>query len=48
MKLLCIKQHISSFEAQFMKKWSNTEAELKISVAYKKKRLSPNHDSEDD
>ena len=37
MKLLCIKQHINSFEAQFMKKWSNTETELKISVAYKKK-----------
>ena len=29
----CIKQHL----AQFMKKLSNTEAELKKSVAYKKK-----------
>ena len=30
----------ATFEAQFMKKLSNTEAELKKSDAYKKKRVS--------
>ena len=29
MMLICIKQHLTTFEAQFMKKLSNTEAELK-------------------
>ena len=29
----------ATFEAQFMKKLSNTEAELKKSVAYKRKRV---------
>ena len=36
MLLICIKQHPSNIEAQFMKKLSNTETELKESVAYKK------------
>ena len=27
--VVCIKQHLSNFEAQFMKKLSNNEAELK-------------------
>ena len=40
MIVICIKQRLTTFEAQFMKKLSNTEAELKKSVAYKKKRLS--------
>ena len=34
--LTCIKQRQATFEAQFMNKLSNTEAELKKSVAYKK------------
>ena len=36
MIVLCIKLHQGTFEAQFMKKLSNVEAELKKSVAYKK------------
>ena len=33
----CNKQYLSNiFEAQFMKTLSNTEAELKICIAYKK------------
>ena len=36
----CINQHPSTSEAQLMKKLSNTEAELKKSVAYKKGRSS--------
>ena len=38
-KVMCInyKQHFATFEVQFIKKLSNTEAELKKSVAYKKK-----------
>ena len=36
MMTVCIKQHLSNIEAQFMKKLSNTEAELKNSVDYKK------------
>ena len=36
MMLVCIKQHQATFQAQFMKKLSNTEAELKKSNAYKK------------
>ena len=36
MMVICIKQHLSNFEAQFMTKLNNTEAELKNSVAYKK------------
>ena len=39
MMLVCIKQHQATFQAQFMKKLSNTEAELKKSDAYKKKRV---------
>ena len=36
--LICIKQHLSNvFEAQFMKKLSNTEAGLKKCVAYKER-----------
>ena len=34
--LICIKQHLSNTEAQFMKKISNTEVELKKAFAYKK------------
>ena len=38
--LLCNKQHLkATFEAQFIEKLRNTEAELKKSVAYKKKRV---------
>ena len=29
MMLICIKQHLTPFEAQFMRTLSNTEAELK-------------------
>ena len=36
---LWIKQYLATFEAQFIKKLSNTEAELKKSVTYKKKRV---------
>ena len=38
--LLCIRQHVSTFEAQSTNKLSNAEAELKKNVAYKKKRLT--------
>ena len=36
---ICIKQHLTNitFGAQFIKKLSNKEAELKKSIAYKKK-----------
>ena len=37
MMLRCIEQHLSNTETQFMKKLSNTEAELKKRVAYRKK-----------
>ena len=33
---ICIKQHLSTFEAQFMKKLTNTEAELKKALVLKK------------
>ena len=36
MMLICIKQHQATFEAQFMKKLSKSEAGLEKSVAYKK------------
>ena len=36
MMLMCIKQCLNNIEAQFMIKLSNTEAEFKKSVAYKK------------
>ena len=39
MMLKFTKQHQATLEAQFMKTSSNTEAELKKSVAYKKKRV---------
>ena len=39
MMVKCIKQYLSNIEAQFMKKLSNTDAELKKSVAYKKQRV---------
>ena len=42
--LVCIKQHLSNIEAQFMVKLSNTEAELKKSVVYKKKHVLENVD----
>ena len=38
LNIKCIKQQHLIFEAQFMKKLSDTEAELKKDVAYKKKR----------
>ena len=34
--VICIKQHLSKFEAQFMKKLSKTEAELKKALLIKK------------
>ena len=34
--LICIKQPLKPFETPFVKKLSNTEAELKKGVAYKK------------
>ena len=40
MMVICIKQHLSKFEAQFLKKISNTEVELKKSVAYEKACIS--------
>ena len=39
MMLICIKQHLSNIWSSFHEKLSNTEAELKKSVAYKKKRV---------
>ena len=36
MMLVFIKQHLSNIWTQFRTKLSNTEAELKMSVAYKK------------
>ena len=42
MMVTCIKKtHLVTFEAQFMNKLSNIEAELKKSVAYTKKRVFP-------
>ena len=38
MMLICIKQHLSNIWSSIHEKLSNTEAELKKSVAYKKKR----------
>ena len=40
MMLKYIKQHVRNIEAQFMEKLSNTEAELKKSVVYKKACIS--------
>ena len=37
---LCNKQHLSNIEAQFIKKLSNAEAELKKSIAHKKRRAA--------
>ena len=39
MMLVCIKQHQATFQAQFMKKLSNTEAELKKKRCLQKKRV---------
>ena len=36
MMLLCIKQHLSNIRSSVHKKLSNTEAEIKTGVAYKK------------
>ena len=36
MMLICIKQHLSNIWSSIHKKLSNTETELKKSVAYKK------------
>ena len=36
MMFICTKQHLSNIESQFIKKITNTEAELKKSIAYKK------------
>ena len=35
MMIICVKQYLT-FEAEFMEKLSNTEAELKKSTAYRK------------
>ena len=35
MMLICIKEHLAPFEAQFMRKLSHSEAKLKKSVPYK-------------
>ena len=40
MMIVCIKQHLSKFEAQFMKTLINTEAELKKALLIKK-RVNP-------
>ena len=40
--VICIKQRLTTFKAQFMKKLSNTEAEMKKSFAYKKKLVVNN------
>ena len=39
MMLICINQHLRNTEAQFIEKLSNIEAELKKSVAHKKKSV---------
>ena len=39
MMLIILRNNQATLEAQFMKKLSNTEAELKKSVAYKKTRV---------
>ena len=36
MMLVCYKQYPAALESQFIKKLSNTETELKESIAYKK------------
>ena len=36
MMLICYKQYPAALESQFIKKLSNTETELKKSIAYKK------------
>ena len=36
MMLICIKQHLATFEAQFIRELRNAEAGLKKSVAYEK------------
>ena len=36
MMLVCYKQYPAALESQFIKKLSNTETELKKSIAYKK------------
>ena len=40
MMLICIKQHLSNIWSSVHEKLSNTEAELKKNVAYKKKRVT--------
>ena len=37
---LCNQQHLSNIEAQFIKKLSNAEAELKKSIVHKKRRAA--------
>ena len=39
MMVMCNKQHLSNIWSSTYEKLSNTEAELKKSVAYKKKRV---------
>ena len=39
MLLICIKQNLTTFDAQFMKKLSSTEAGLKKTLLIKKKRV---------
>ena len=36
MILICIKQHLMKFEAQFIKKLNKTEVKLKKGVTFKK------------
>ena len=42
MMLICIKQHLATFEALFIQELSNTEAKLKKSLTYKRKRVFVN------
>ena len=39
MMVTCIKQHLSNIWSSIHEKLSNTESQLKKSVAYKKKRV---------
>ena len=41
MMVIFIKQHLTTFEAHFIKKLNNSEAELKKRVAYIKKAYIP-------
>ena len=45
MMAICVKQQLTTFEAQFMKKLRNTEAELKKKKTFSYKRLGLFSDS---